>query len=246
MLSGLELVLALLVVLAGSLVMGLVSFGLGMVLSPILLLFLEPRTVVISINSLTVPILALVLFQGRHLLPLRQVLPMAIAGIIGVPVGVLILDSASPAGLRIAIAIVILILVVPTALNVQLPFKRTGITSPIFGFLGAMLVTGMGVGTPLVVLYLVNQKWPASTIRASIAFFSLMVAITAVTIYGFSGMYTEERVKLIFQLVPMVLLGVGVASILVRHVDDRRLRQAVLIVVVAASIGLLGKEVVGL
>ena len=238
--------MALLVVLAGSLVMGLVSFGLGMVLSPILLLILEPRTVVISINSLTIPILAMVLFQTRHLLSLPQVLPMTIAGMAGVPVGVLILDSFSPGGLRIAIAIVILALAVPTVLNVQRPFSRTRITSPIFGFLGAMMVTSMGVGTPLVVLYLVNQKWAASTIRASIACFSLVVAITAVIIYGATGLYTRERVELVLELAPMVLLGVGLATLIVHHIDDRRLRQAVLAVVMLASIALLGREAAGL
>ena len=66
------------------------------------------------------------------------------------------------------------------------------------------------------------------------------------TVYGATGMYTGERVKLILELAPMVLLGVGLASLLVRHIDDRRLRQAVLVVVMAASIALLGREAAGL
>ncbi len=242
MLSGLELMLALLVGFVGSMVMGLVSFGFGMVLSPLLLLILEPRTVVVAINSLTIPILGVVLFRTKHLLPFKQVLPMAVAGVAGVPIGVLILNSASPGGLRVGIAVLILALVLPMALRVERPFSRTWFTTPFFGFLGALLVTGMGVGTPLVVLHLVNQKWAGSTIRSSIAFFSLVVAVAAVAMYGAMGFYTEERIGLVLKMAPIVLLGVGIASWLVRYIDDGKLRQVVLIVIVIASITLLVRE----
>ncbi len=246
MLSGGALALALMVVLAGSMVMGLVSFGLGMVLSPPLLLIMDPQSVVVTINSLTIPILAIVLLRTRRQLPLKDALPMAMAGVAGVPVGVLILDSVSPGILRIAIAVLILLLLVPIVLNMERPISRSRLTTPFFGFLGALLVTGMGVGTPLVVLYLVNQKWAASTIRASIAFYSLVVALVAAGLYAAMGFYTADRVDTVLKLVPMVVFGVVVASFLAHHIDDRKLRQVVLVVVALASIALLAREAAGI
>ena len=232
--------------MAGSMVMGLVSFGLGMVLSPPLLLIMEPQSVVVTINSLTIPILAIVLLRTWRLLPFRDVLPMALAGVAGVPVGVLILDSVSPGALRIAIAVLILLLLVPITLKLERPFTRPRLTTPFFGFLGALLVTGMGVGTPLVVLYLVNQKWGASDIRASIAFFSLVVAIAAAALYAVMGFYTEERVDTLLKLTPMVVLGVVSASFMAKYIDDRKLRQVVLVVVALASVTLLAREAAGI
>ena len=181
MLSAIEFVLSFLVVAFGSTVMALVSFGLGMVLSPFLLLMLDPTSVVLTINSLTILILGFTLARSKQDVSVKDVTPLALGGLLGAPVGVLILNSAGPSVLRVAIAGIILALVIPSALNLQRPFSRTNLTSPVAGFLGSMLVTGMGVGTPLVVLYLVNQAWPVKTIRASLAFYSTVVAIAAIT-----------------------------------------------------------------
>lgn len=242
MLSAIEFVLSFLVVAFGSTVMALVSFGLGMVLSPFLLLMLDPTSVVLTINSLTILILGFTLARSKQDVSVKDVTPLALGGLLGAPVGVLILNSAGPSVLRVAIAGIILALVIPSALNLQRPFSRTNLTSPVAGFLGSMLVTGMGVGTPLVVLYLVNQAWPVKTIRASLAFYSTVVAIAAIILYAVTGLYTMERIWLILRFIPAVLLGVILATVLGQRIDDKMLRRVILVVVIVASLALLGRE----
>ena len=75
MLSAPELAIALVVVLLGSTVMGLVGFGIGMAISPVLLLLIDPKSIVITINSLSILVLMLVLVQTRQSVPVRTVLP---------------------------------------------------------------------------------------------------------------------------------------------------------------------------
>ena len=241
--SGLELVLALAVILVGATVMGMVGFGLGMVISPALLLILEPQSVVITINSLSIPILALVLYQTRTSVNVRTVAPLAIGGLVAVPVGVLILSSASPTILRIAIGAIILVLAIPIGLNIQRPLPGFSAISPAFGFLGSMLVTGLGVGAPLVVLFLVNQRWPAHFIRPSIALYYLAIGTFATALYSVTGLYTLERLRFVLTMIPVALVGVGLGSLLVRRLDDRLLRRIVLGVVIVASTGLLVREI---
>ena len=243
MLSGHELVFALAVVLVGATVMGLVGFGLGMVISPALLLILEPQAVVIAINSLSIPMLSLVLYQTRTSIEVRAVTPLAIGGVAAVPVGVLILSSASPTILRITIGAIILALVVPLGLNIQRPLPRFPAVSPAFGFLGSMLVTGLGVGAPLVVLFLVNQRWSAHSIRSGIALYYLAVGSFATVLYIATGLYTLERLWSVLTVAPVALLGMGLGSALVRRLDDRLLRRVVLGVVVVASLALLAREI---
>ena len=237
--------MALVVVLVGATVMGLVGFGLGMVISPALLLILEPQTVVITINSLSIPILALVLYQTRTSVNVRSVsvTPLAIGGVVAVPVGVLILSSASPTILRITIGAIILLLAIPIGLNIQRPLPGFSVISSAFGFLGSMLVTGLGVGAPLVVLFLVNQRWPAHAIRPSIALYYLSIGTFATVLYGVTGLYTLERLQFVLTMVPVALVGVGLGSLLVRRLDDRLLRRVVLGVVVVASASLLVREI---
>ena len=244
-LSGPELALALGVVLAASAVTGLVGFGMGMVVSPILLLVLDPQSVVTTINSLSILVLAMVGVRARHDLPVARVLPLALAGLLAVPIGVLILSTASPGPMRIAIASLVLVLAIPSVLRVQRPLPWARVLGPLIGFLGAMMVTGMGVGVPLVALFLVNQGWSARSIRASIAVYYLFVGLEAVVLYAATGLYTLERLSLTLALAPGAVLGFGLASLLMRRINDRVLRYIVMVVIIAASLGLLLRELAG-
>ena len=246
MLSGWELPVALFIVLVAAMLMGLVSFGFGMVTSPILLLLIAPQSVVIAINSLSALTLILVLFQTRREIPVARTLPLAFSGLAAAPLGVFILSSASPGPLRVAIACIILCLAIPSALNLQRPLPQARLVAPVIGFLGAMLVTGLGVGIPLVALFLVNQRWPGRTIRASIALYYLVVATEAIVLYIVTGLFTAERAWLVLKLAPAVLIGFMIATRLVRRMDDRVLRHVVLGVIIAASLALLGRELIRL
>ncbi len=244
MLTAPELILALVMVFAGSTVMGLVGFGIGIVISPILLLFIDPQSVVMTINSLAILLLALALFQTRRdVPPIRDVMPLPLAGLIAIPLGVVILKLASPDTMRIIIASIILCLAVPSVLKIQRPLPYPDIMSPVFGFVGSLMVTGTGVGPPLVALYLVNQRWPGTVIRASIAFYYLPIAIGAVILYAVTGLFILERVWTILSLAPAALMGFGLASLLARKINEKALSNIVLAVVIGSSVALLGKEV---
>lgn len=244
MLSTPELILALVMVFAGSTVMGLVSFGIGIVISPILLLFIDPQSVVMTINSLAILLLALAFFQTRRDVPsIRDVMPLPLAGLIAIPLGVVILKLASPDAMRIIIASIILCLAVPSVLKIQRPLPYPNIMSPIFGFVGSLMVTGTGVGPHLVALYLVNQRWPGTVIRASIAFYYLPIAVGAVILYAVTGLFILERVWTILSLAPAALMGFGLASLLARKINEKALSNIVLAVVIGSSLALLGKEV---
>ena len=58
MLTGLELLIALLAVVVGATIMGTVSFGMGLVVAPVLLLFLDPKAAIVTVNAI-IPILLL-------------------------------------------------------------------------------------------------------------------------------------------------------------------------------------------
>ena len=242
LLSAPELGIAVAVILVGGTVMGLAGFGIGMVSSPILLLIIDPEFVVINTNGLSILVMSLLLFQSRRDIPMGDALPLPLAGLLGAPVGVLILSSATTETLRIAIAAVILSLAVLSTLNWQRPLPRTSLVGPLFAFAGAVLVTGAGVGAPLVALFLINQRWHAPAMRASLAFWYLPVAILATVLYGVTGLYTLERVWLVLSLAPAALAGFVVASYLVNRLDAGLLRRVILAVVIASSVALLIRE----
>ena len=81
MLSGLELIIVMVAVFVGATVMGSVSFGMGLVVAPVLLLFLAPQSAVVVVNSIIAIVLVLVLVQVRHNLDLKLLRGMPLGGL---------------------------------------------------------------------------------------------------------------------------------------------------------------------
>jgi uncharacterized membrane protein YfcA len=60
--------------------------------------------------------------------------------------------------------------------------------------------------------------------------------------YGVAGMFTPERVNLVLVATVPVLLGFGLATILVRRMNEALFRRAVIAVIIATSLVTLGRE----
>ena len=72
MLSALELLIALAAVAVGATIMGAVSFGMGLTVAPVLLLFLPAQDAIVVVNAIIPILLSFVLLTTRRHLPFRQ------------------------------------------------------------------------------------------------------------------------------------------------------------------------------
>jgi uncharacterized membrane protein YfcA len=242
LLSGLELLIALVTVFVGATVMGTVSFGLGLVVAPVLLLFIAPQSVVVIVNTIIAILLALVLIQVRQHLNLRHVWGMALGGLAAVPVGVLALSSANPATLRITIAVVILVLGGLSLFNVQIPMARRTGAGPVFGFLTSLSVTTLSIGGPLAAIYVIAQKWPREAMRASLAFYFLLSDVLALALYSVVGLVDLDTLANIGLLAPGLLMGFALASLIVPRINEGVFRYVAIAVIIAGSLVLLVRE----
>ena len=244
LLSGPELAFAMGVVFLSSTVAGLVGFGMGMMLSPLLLLVLEPQPVVLAVNSLSFVGLAMIGVKGRREVSRESAKPLVIAGLAGVPVGLLVLENLAPESLKILIGAVILVLAALSLSKRRIPIPRSRVADGAFGFGGAALVTGLGVGIPIVAWHLFNQGMGARKIRVTIAVYYSTVAVFAIFLYVIFGIYTGERWLLNLMLLPATLAGFWVASRLVGRMKESMLRFAVVAVIIISGLTLLIRELV--
>ena len=150
--SGPELLIVLAAIVVGATIMGVLGFGFALVATPVMLLFVEPKSAVVTINAVTSITALLVLFQTRRHLKLRLAGGMSLGGLLAVPLGVLALDSADSTVLRMIVAVIVLVLAVLLVSNVTLPFSKNPVSGPVLGFLAALAVTTLSVGGPLVAL----------------------------------------------------------------------------------------------
>ena len=243
MLSGFELLIALITVFVGATVMGTVSFGLGLVVAPILLLFLAPQPVVVIVNSVIAILLAMVLFQTRRHLDLRLVGGMTLGGLAAVPIGVFFLRSADPAMLRITIGVVILILGGLSLFKVEIPLTQRRFSGPLFGFLASLSVTTLSIGGPLAAIYVISQRWTSNTMRASLAFFFLLADVLAFVLYAAVGLVNVETLVNIGLLAPGILAGFGLATLIAKRINEAVFRYVTIAVIITGGAALLVREV---
>ncbi len=243
MLSGLELLIALAAVFAGATVMGTVSFGMGLVVAPVLLLFLEPQSAIVVVNAIIAIVCGFVLTQTRRHLRMRQVLGMAAGGLAAVPMGALALNYAPASLLRIIIAVVILALGALQVFNIQVPMTRRRFSGPVFGFLTSLSITTLSIGGPLAAVYIVAQKWPPATMRASLSFFFLAIYLPGFAVYAALGLVDTATLTNIGVLLPSLVAGFGLATLIVKRINEAMFRYVAIAVIITGSVVLLVREV---
>ena len=246
MLSGPELVYALLIVSVGALVLGTVSFGFGLSVTPVLLLFLDAKPTVVVVNCLTALLLAMVLVQTWRHLNLRVSGGLIVGGLAATPIGVLALNSADPGTLKIIIAVVILILGLLSLANIRLPFAQRRLAGPAFGFATSLAVTSISIGGPLAAIYAIAQRWDPQAVRASLALLFLTANGVAFALYSVTGLVDRNILANIGMLVPGLFVGFAVAVLVVSKLDERAFRYVAVVVILAGGSVLLGREIAGL
>ena len=226
--------------------MGTVSFGLALVVAPVLLLFLEPRSVVVIANVLIVLLLSVVLIELRSHLQLRQIRGMILGGVIAVPIGVFALKAADPGLLRIIIGLVILILGIMILFNVKIPMVNHRIAGPIYGYLASLSIPALSIGGPLAAIYIMSRQWSSSVMRVSLAFFFVSSYLVGFMLYFAVGLVDSNIIMNVGILIPGLILGFIVAKLLLKRISEGIFRYAAIVVILSGSLMLLIKEMLSL
>ena len=245
MLTGIELAIAIVIVTVGGVVLGTVSFGLGSVASPLLLLLIGAKPTVVIINIFIVVQLSLVLSTTWRHIDLRLTKWMILGGIAAAPLGVFVLNVTAPSVLRIAIGVVIVVMGLLSLRESRLPiatFPGSGIA---YGFATCLTTTAISIGGPLGGIYAVAQRWPPPTARAALAVMFSVSSLLAVVLFAFTGLYTRDTLINAGLLLPGLLAGFGIAQLLVGRLNQQAFRRVVIVLVVLAGSVLLGRELLG-
>lgn len=245
MLTGVELAVAIAIVTLGGVVLGTVSFGLGSVAAPVLLILLGAKPTVVIINTFIVIQLSLVLTSTWRHIEIRTTKWMILGGICAAPIGVFVLNIAAPSVLRIAIGVVIVVMGLLSLRESRFPLATFSGSGIVYGFATCLTTTAISIGGPLGGIYAVGQRWPTQTARAALAVMFSVSSLLAVVLFAFTGLYTRDTLINAGLLLPGLLAGFGIAKILVGRLNQQAFRRAVIVIVVLAGCMLLARELLG-
>ena len=242
-------VVAVIGALFAGVVKGVSAGGFPLIATPLLALALGPRSAVLAIS---VPTLALNIWQsitgGQQWRVARRIVPLLIAEIVGLPLGVWLLVNLDQRALSLTIGVLVLLFVLYSLRfpKAALPAGRltTGL-GVVAGFAAGVMGGTTGFYGPPLTMYLVSLRLDKEdfVFLASVAY--LIVSSAQVLIYMAAGLYRPESLLAGALLCLPAFIGFRVGVWLRSRIDDRLFFRLLIAVLVVSGLSLVLRPLLG-
>jgi uncharacterized membrane protein YfcA len=238
--DGIALGFFLLATFLGGLASGIAGFAMGFVVSGIWLHIITPIQTTTLIVGYGLWTQGYGVWQLRHALSWRNVAPFIIGGVIGVPIGTMLLTSINPAYLRTGVGLLLVLysiygLARPAFTPVQVGVAADGG----IGFLNGLFAGVTGLPGLIVTIWCQLRGWSKDVQRT--VFQPVMLAAIVVNAISLSiaGAVTAETVKLYLLGLPALLAGLWIGFALYGKLDDAAFRKVMLLLLLVSGLVLI-------
>lgn len=227
--------------LIGGFVSGLTGFGTGISALPLWLyavppLLAGPLVVACSVISQVQTLPAI-----WHAIDFRRALPLMAAGLLGVPVGTLLLPRVSVTAFKLGVAILLIaycgfMLLRRIRFHVQWGGR---LADAVVGLCGGVLGGLAGLSGPLPTIWAGLRGWEKDAKRGVLQAFNLSILAFAFVSQAFAGLMTAELGRLVLIAAPGTLVGAFIGRRLYGRLDNVRFDKLVLVLLLIAGFALL-------
>jgi uncharacterized protein len=226
--------------LAGGFVSGLAGFGTALMALGIWLYVLPPALAVPLVLICSVVAQTSTLPSMWKSIDLSLVWPFIIGGLIGVPVGTLLVAHADPGIFKLSVGV--LLLVFPTALYLnRAPMAvRFGgrLADGLIGLGGGILGGLAGLSGALPTLWATVRGWGKDERRGIFQTYNWTVLLAALGLQAATGQVEQRVIWLAVLAFPMTLLGAWAGTRVYRSLSDTNFRDLVLGLLFLSGVGL--------
>jgi hypothetical protein len=213
--------------LGAAIVNGALGYGFSSITVPVALLFMTNRVLNPALVLIEVLLNAYVLWVNRKAVPAiwRRVFPIIIGLAPGVIVGTLIVSTVSPTWLKFGTFVVLLPLILMQAAGWRRPIRSERSAGLVFGSgLGVLYSVTTISGPPLAIL-LNNQGVAKQEFRAALGLVRLAESLMTAASYLFAGLFLAPSLELVPHILPSILIGVPIGTVLIRHIRSETFRR---------------------
>jgi hypothetical protein len=226
--------------LAGGFVNGLTGFGTGLTALPLWLLALEPPVAAQLVSAASVAGHIFTLPATRHAIDWRQLAPMLVAGLIGVPIGIWALPMISLAAFKLTIGCVLIAycaFMLAAAGRVTLAWGGRGAEAAI-GLAGGVLGGLAGLSGALPTVWAALKGW--SKEKRRIVFQTFNTTVLSAMLVGclLQGLIGQRFLLALALALPGTLMGSRLGLLVYRRLDDHRFDRIVLLVLLLSGMAL--------
>jgi uncharacterized protein len=241
--DGFVLGLFLIAAFLGGLASGLAGFAMGFVVSGIWLHVITPIQTAALIAGYGLCTQSYGVWKLRHTLSWRTVAPFIIGGMIGVPLGAVLLTYLNPAHVRLGVGILLVVYGVYGLARPAFNPHRVGTTADgSIGFLNGVLGGLTGLPGFIITVWCQMRGWTKDEQRAVfqpvILTGMMMIAISL----GLAGAITLETLRLYALGLPAVLAGLWLGFKCYGKLDDVMFRKLVLVLLLCSGLALIAAQ----
>ncbi len=221
-----------LVVFLGVFTQSLTGFGSGLVSMAFLPTWMPVRSAAPLTALVTGSLELILVFRYRNAFNLRAVAPLAMASIVGIPLGGWALRGLNEDFLLGVLGAIMAGYALYALFNFKLPQLNHPLWAPIFGFLAGLLSGAYSTGGPPVIIYGHCRRWQPEEFKSNLQGFFLVNDALTLLNHGLSGNLTPFVWQTYMLALPAILLGMWAGSGLVRSINPLIFRRLVLILLV--------------
>jgi uncharacterized membrane protein YfcA len=224
----------------GGFASGLAGFAMGFVVSGIWLHILTPVQTTALIVGYGLLTQGYGVWKLRHALAWKSVAPFIVGGLIGVPIGTMLLTYLNPAYLRSGVGV---LLVIYGAYGLAqpdlkpLPSNRLSDTS--IGLANGILAGLTGLPGFIITVWCQLRGWKKDVQRAIFQPVMLAAILANVVSLGVAGAITADILRLYLIGLPAMVAGLWVGFKLYGKLDDAAFRKVILVLLLIAGLGLM-------
>jgi uncharacterized membrane protein YfcA len=231
--------------LAGGFVSGLAGFGTALMALGIWLYILPPAVAVPLVLICSVGSQISTLPSMWKLLDFRLALPFVMGGLIGMPIGTLLVAGADPQNFKLCVGV--MLLVFPAALcfiRKPMAFQFGGrLADAAVGFAGGILGGLAGLSGPLPILWASVRGWSKDQRRGVFQIFNGTVLGAALCLQIANGSVKTDLVWLAMLALPGTLIGARLGMRAYQALSDRNFYDVVLALLFLSGLGLVWSSI---
>jgi uncharacterized membrane protein YfcA len=213
--------------LGAAIVNGALGYGFSSITVPVALLFLTNRVLNPALVIIEVALNAYVLWVNRASIGAirARVTPIMIGLLPGVIVGTFIVSRVNPVWLKFGTFLVLLPLILIQAAGFRRPIRREKSAGLIFGGGVGVLYSVTTISGPPLAVMLNNQGLAKQEFRAALGLVRLAESAMTAVAYAYVGLFTSESTGLIMLILPSILVGVPIGTVIIRHIPPETFRR---------------------
>lgn len=229
--------------LLAAVVQAITGFGFSLVAVPLLSFLIGPVPAVVAATIASMAISVAVVIDDRRFIRWRETTVFTVTGIIGMPLGLWVINHVSD---RVLTGVIAAAMLVSTALVASgASIRSTPVTDSAVGVTSGLMLTSTGLNGPPLVVSMQAMQMAPRPFRGTLSAVFLGQGIAGVALLAATGQVSDGAGWAALLALPMLAIGWLIGNRVFHRIDPVLFRRIVLALLTVTAVIALGQVVLG-